>query len=93
MFLRKRPDWSRRLPRPLTIPDVMTLATLADVRRLIAHLPKERRALSTWQHVVAELDAAARGADPAESRSRCSWCWRSSASPARQDDAERPKSA
>jgi hypothetical protein len=60
---RKRPDWSRRLPRPLVIPKVITLATLADVRKLMPHLPKERRALSTWQHVAAELDKAASGAN------------------------------
>jgi hypothetical protein len=41
----------------------MTLATLADVRKLMRHVPKERRALSTWQYVVAELDKAAGGAD------------------------------
>ena len=34
------PDWSRRLPRPLTIPTVMKLSTLADVRDLVE---KQRR--------------------------------------------------
>jgi hypothetical protein len=29
----------------------MDLVTLADVRALIGHLPKETRAKSTWQHV------------------------------------------
>jgi hypothetical protein len=41
----------------------MTLKTLADVRRLFGHLPKDVRARSTWQHVAAELDKAARGGD------------------------------
>jgi hypothetical protein len=59
----KRPAWSRPLPRPITIPQVMTLTTLADVRKLIGHIPKERRQLSTWQHVEAQLNAAAKGGD------------------------------
>ena len=41
---RRRSDWSRPLPRPLAIPTVMQLETLADVRVLIEkHLPKDRR--------------------------------------------------
>jgi len=35
-----RQIWSHPLPRPLVIPGVMTLRTLADVRTLIGHLPK-----------------------------------------------------
>ena len=58
-----RPDWSRPLPRPLTIPTVMDLVTLDDVRSLIGHLPKETRAKSTWQHVEAQLKQAAAGGD------------------------------
>jgi hypothetical protein len=38
-------------PRPLTIPTVMDLTTLADVRALIGHLPKEMHAKSTWQYI------------------------------------------
>ncbi|MGB8739402.1 MAG: hypothetical protein WCD52_03875 [Xanthobacteraceae bacterium] len=37
----------------------MDLVTLADVRVLIRHLPKEARAKSTWQHVEATLKQAA----------------------------------
>jgi len=61
---RHKPDWSRRLPQSLVIPKVMTVATLADVRKLLRHLPKDRRAMSTWRHVAAALDKAAAGADP-----------------------------
>jgi hypothetical protein len=61
-----RPNWSRTLPRPLTIPTVMDLITLADVRALLGHLPKERRAKSTWQHVEAALKQAATGDDATE---------------------------
>jgi hypothetical protein len=40
----------------------MDLVTLADVRALLGHLPKATREKSTWQHVAAELDKAARPA-------------------------------
>ena len=56
-----RPNWSRKLPRPLKIPSVMTLRTLADVRALLGHVPAERRRLDTWQHVAKCLNEAARG--------------------------------
>ncbi len=41
----------RALPRPLIIPTVMTLKTLADVRTLMRHLPAEHRERPTWRHV------------------------------------------
>jgi hypothetical protein len=58
-----RPDWSWPLPRPLVIPDIMTLTTLADVRELLKHLPDGHRERSTWQHVAACLNEAAAGGD------------------------------
>ncbi len=63
---RKRADWSRPLPRPLVIPKVMTLKTLADVRKLMQHLPDDRRERSTWRHVADQLNQAAGGADTAD---------------------------
>jgi hypothetical protein len=39
----------------------MKLTTLADVRVLVQHLPKDHREKSTWQHVEKQLNAAARG--------------------------------
>jgi hypothetical protein len=57
-----RPNWSRPLPRPLKIPSVMTLKTLADVRELVeCHLPAECRQRDTWRHVATQLAEAARG--------------------------------
>jgi hypothetical protein len=34
-MLYNRADWSRPVPRPIIIPTVMTIATLADVRALV----------------------------------------------------------
>jgi len=64
---RKRPDWSRPLPRPLVIPGVMRLKTLADVRKLIRRMPMDFRTKETWQRIAALVDDAARGdTDPAD---------------------------
>jgi hypothetical protein len=44
----------------------MDMVTLADVRALLGHLPKETRTKSTWQHVEAELKKAAASGDTAQ---------------------------
>jgi hypothetical protein len=42
----------------------MTLTTLGDIRELAErHLPAECRERETWQHVAAQMNAAARGGD------------------------------
>ena len=61
-----RPNWSCALPRPLKIPRVVDLVTLADVRMLLGHLPKETRARKTWQHVETGLNQAATSGDATE---------------------------
>lgn len=64
---RLRHDWSRPLPRPLAIPTVMHLETLADVRVLVEkHLPAQLRAKPHWRYVAAQLNEAAQGAHPAD---------------------------
>jgi hypothetical protein len=42
---------------------VTTLETLADMRKLIGHLPADRRGLNTWRHVSKQLAQAANGGD------------------------------
>ena len=57
-----RPNWSRRLPRPLVIATVIHLSTLAEVRALIdRHLPPQTRNKPTWRYVRKKLDEAAHG--------------------------------
>jgi hypothetical protein len=51
------------LPRPLKIPSVTTLKTLADVRTLMQHLPDGHRQRSTWRYVEAQVADAANGGD------------------------------
>jgi hypothetical protein len=44
-------SFRRPLPAPITIPDVITLKTLGDVRKLLGHIPKERREIPAWLNV------------------------------------------
>jgi|HubBroStandDraft_6_1064221.scaffolds.fasta_scaffold104263_2 hypothetical protein len=62
MVSRKRADLSRRLPQPLVIPGLMTLATLGDVRTLLDHLLAGQGEKATWRHVADRLNEATRGA-------------------------------
>jgi hypothetical protein len=56
------PNWSRPLPRPIIIPDVMELSTLADVRIPVEkHLPKEYRAKFTLRQLAGLVRRAAEG--------------------------------
>jgi len=41
----------------------MTLSTLADVRELMRHLPRQTREKDTWRHIAAMLEKGARGGD------------------------------
>ncbi len=62
-----RPNWSRSLPRPITIPEVMKIVTLADARSLMRHLPidhAQRPMLAA--RCRRALPKAATGGDPVE---------------------------
>jgi hypothetical protein len=61
--MRKRADWSRALPRPLVIPEVITLKALADVRTLMNHLAEDRLQRQMWRHVALQLKRAAADGD------------------------------
>jgi hypothetical protein len=59
-----RPNWSRKLPRPLKIPTITALRTLGDIRELVERrLPPEFRERDTWRHVSRQLTEAAKGGD------------------------------
>jgi DNA-binding GntR family transcriptional regulator len=50
------------LPRPIIIPDVMALETLADVRILVEkHPAEEYRSKFTWRQLAGLLKRAAEG--------------------------------
>ena len=60
------PNWSRPLPRPIIIPDVMKLDTLGDVRALVEkHLPAEYRTKFPWRQFAGTLRRAAEGNEDA----------------------------
>jgi hypothetical protein len=60
------PNWSRPLPRPIIIPNVMKLDTLGDVRALVEkHLPAEYRTKFTWRQLAGMLRRAAEGKEEA----------------------------
>jgi hypothetical protein len=50
--------WSRQLPSPISIPGLMTIKTLADVRKLLVRLPDETRQEPSWQHLEKCLQEA-----------------------------------
>lgn len=59
---RNKPDWSRRLPKPIKV-DRRTLRTLQDVADFLERLPEERRRRTTWQGVIRYAIEAAEGGD------------------------------
>jgi hypothetical protein len=59
----------------------MTLKTLADVRKLVRHLPAERRKLNTWRHVAKQLAALPMAATSMTWWCRSCWCCSSSGLP------------
>ena len=68
------PNWSRPLPRPIVIPDVMELTTLADVRALVEkHLPAEYRSKFTWRQLAGLLRRAAEGQQDVAEVSTALW--------------------
>lgn len=77
----KRSDVRAPAPAAGHIPELMTLRTLGDLRKLLGHLPPAHRAKPNWRYVADRIGDAARGADViAISSYRCAWCYRWKAS-------------
>ena len=86
-FVIQRQNWSRRLPRPLLIPDVMVLATVADVRELMRHLPSDRRIGRHGARSLQTLKLLLPAAILRARLSGCGWCCSWSASNAVRSEA------
>ena len=62
-----RPNWTRPLPKMLTVSGITTAATLNDVRVMIErHLPAASQAKEMWRYVSNQLREAALGGDTVE---------------------------
>jgi hypothetical protein len=62
----KAPRLVASLPRPLTIPTVMKVVTLADARAPMRHLPDAHAKRPMWKHVAGEFAKTAAGGDSLE---------------------------
>jgi len=59
-----RSDWSRPLPRALSVAGTIQVTTISDVRGLIEqHLPPSHREMPHWRSVSKALTGAANGGD------------------------------
>jgi hypothetical protein len=57
-----KPDWSRKLAKPIDVGGARKLRTLRDVRAHLLKIPKERQTNVGWQTITRQImDAAESG--------------------------------
>jgi hypothetical protein len=57
-----KPDWSRKLAKPVDVGQRRKLRTLHDVRAHLLKIPEERQTNAVWQSITRQiLDAAQSG--------------------------------